>query len=125
MKKQLINITESDLNKIIIESIKSVLDENDDYIRYQKIRNPYDDKQRALTAYKNPIKDGVGLYDIRAKLLNIYYSVKNNRVDDTKKQVYRLYKMVDNMINQGFIASPYIADPYIDSSDIESPYEKI
>jgi hypothetical protein len=48
------------------------------------------------------LKSDTSLYDVRAKLSNVMKSLKNDNIDDAKKQVKRLYKLVDAMINQGF-----------------------
>lgn len=99
-KKQLIRLTEDDLHNIINESIKNILFE-EDYIKYHKNRNPYDDNTEG-NGVTQPVKKGVSLFDIRARIPNIMQALKNNKIDDTKKQLMRLYKLVDAMINQGF-----------------------
>lgn len=48
------------------------------------------------------LKSDTSLHDVRAKLSNVMKSLRNNNIDDAKKQVRRLYKLVDAMINQGF-----------------------
>ena len=98
-KKEFIRLTESDLYNIINESVKNILSEAD-YIKYHKNRNPYDDNAEG-NGVTQPVKKGVSLLDIRARIPNIMQALKNNRVDDAKKQLMRLYKLVDAMINQG------------------------
>ncbi len=98
-KKELIRLTENDLYNIINESIKNILLE-EDYIKYHKNRSPYDNNAEG-NGVTQPVKKGVSLFDIRAKIPNIMQALKNNRVDDAKKQLMRLYKLVDAMINQG------------------------
>lgn len=94
-------LTESKLNKIIKESINNVLME-EDYIKYHKYQSPYkrDKKEDESTP---PLKDNVSLYDIRGRISNILQALHNNHTDDAKKQITRLYKLVDALINQGHI----------------------
>ena len=99
VKKQLIKLTEGDLYRIIEESVNKILSE-EDYVKYYKNRNPYDDNAKGNGETK-PVKKGVSLFDIRARIPNIMQALQNNRVDDAKKQLLRLYKLVDAMINQG------------------------
>lgn len=102
MKKEIIKINESQLQNIIENEIRNVLNLNEaDYIKYPKYRTPYDDKKKS-EYYKQPLKNGVNLYDIRARLGNIRYALKEKRLEDAFKQAGRLYKMVDYMINQGY-----------------------
>ncbi len=68
--------------------------------RYKE--SPYDDNEKQ-TGASQPLKDDVSLFHIRQRVEEI---IRNCNVDDVeicKKQVMRLYKMVDAMINQGFI----------------------
>lgn len=95
-----IKLTETDLHNIIKESVKHILI-NEDYIKYHKHNNPYNDKESG-NGITQPLKNNTSLYDIRARIPNILYALKNNREDDAKKQLLRLYKLVDAMINQGF-----------------------
>ena len=99
MKKKIVKLTEKDLYNIINESVKNILFE-EDYIKYHKYRSPYDDNADG-NGVTQPVKKGVSLFDIRARIPNIMQALKNNRVDDAKKQLMRLYKLVDAMINQG------------------------
>jgi hypothetical protein len=99
-KKQLIRLTEGDLHNIIEESVKNILSE-EDYIKYHKNRNPYDDNADG-NGVTQPVKKGVSLFDIRARIPNIMRALKNNKINDADKQLMRLYKLVDAMINQGF-----------------------
>lgn len=98
-KKQLIRLTESDLQNIINESVKNILSE-EDYVKYHKYRSPYDDNAKG-NGVTQPVKKGVSLFDIRARIPNIMQALKNNKIEDAKKQLMRLYKLVDAMINQG------------------------
>ena len=98
-KKGIIRLTENDLYNIINESINNILSE-DDYVKYHKNRNPYDDKAER-NGETQSLKKSVSLFDVRARIPNIIQSLKNNRVDDAKKQLMRLYALVDAMINQG------------------------
>ena len=68
--------------------------------RYKE--STYDDNEKQ-TGASQPLKDDVSLFHIRQRVEEI---IRNCNVDDVeicKKQVMRLYKMVDAMINQGFI----------------------
>ena len=78
MKRQII-LTENDIHDIVENALNSILKE--DYVKYNKYNNPYDDN-----------KKGNG----------VTQPLKNERTDDAKKQLLRLYKLVDAMINQGF-----------------------
>jgi len=98
-EKQFLRLNEHQLKKIICESVKTILSEKD-YIKYNKNRNPYDDNADN-NGVTQPVKQGVSLFDIRARIPNIIQALKNNQVDDAKKQLMRLYKLVDAMINQG------------------------
>lgn len=98
-KKQLIRLTEDDLHNIIKESVKNILSE-EDYVKYHKNRNLYDDNADG-NGVTQQVKKGVSLFDIRARIPNIMQALKNNKIDDAKKQLMRLYKLVDAMINQG------------------------
>ena len=181
MKKQVIKLNESQLNKIIKESIKNLYEayetvqyqhfDNDDkrydayvlvdnsdgsilynyqvypgdfwkdvmndaiydadeqangncfgsYSVYGCINNQYDENTLVFSTdtdeinesrnlYTNQKGDGetqtlksdTSLHDVRAKLSNVMKSLRNDNIDDAKKQVRRLYKLVDAMINQGF-----------------------
>ena len=98
MTKQLIKITENDLHKIITKSVQNILSE-ENFVRYPKYGNPYIDKPQGENETK-PLKKGVYLDSVRARLGNVMMALKNNRIDDAKKQVKRLYELVDAMINQ-------------------------
>lgn len=98
MKKQTIKLTENDLHNIIKESIQTLIE--DEYVKYQKQRSPYDDKAKG-NGETQKLKNGVNLFDVRARIPHIMQALQNNRVDDAKKQLLRLYKLVDAMINQG------------------------
>lgn len=93
-------LIESKLKKIIKESINNVLME-EDYIKYHKYQSPYK-REKKETESTQPLKDNVSLYDIRGRLANTRQALHNNQIDDAKKQLARLYKLVDAMINQGF-----------------------
>jgi hypothetical protein len=99
-ESKIIKLTETKLNQIIKKSISDFLI-NEDYVKYPKYRSPYDDKAES-NGITQPVKKGVDLYDIRARLFNVSYALKNEKYDDAKKQLFRLYKLVDAMINQGF-----------------------
>lgn len=98
MNKQTIKLTESDLHNIIKESIQTLIE--DEYVKYQKHRSPYNNKAEG-NGETQELKNGVNLFDVRARIPNIMKALQNNRVDDAKKQLLRLYKLVDAMINQG------------------------
>lgn len=98
--KQIIHLKEKELHNIIKESLKDILI-NEDYIKYKKHNSPYNDKEIG-NGITQPLKNNTSLYDIRARIPNILYALKNNHNDDAKKQLLRLYKLVDAMINQGF-----------------------
>lgn len=66
--------------------------------------SPYDDKI-PQTGATQPIKKHVGLHDIRQRLEEIYRNCNVEDIDILKKQVQRLYKLVDSMINQGLIVT--------------------
>ena len=97
-KKQLIRLTEGDLHQIIDESIKNILSE-EDYIKYHKNPNPYTGEAKGDKATQ-PLKKNIYLDTVRGKIWNIAQALKNNRIEDAKKQVDRLFKLVDAMINQ-------------------------
>lgn len=93
-------LAESKLNKIIKDSINNILMEGD-YIKYHKYQSPYKSDKKE-TESTQPLKDNISLYDIRGRLANARQALHNNQIDDAKKQLARLYKLVDAMINQGF-----------------------
>ena len=97
-KKQLIRLTEGDLHNIINESIKNILSE-EDYIKYHKNPNPYTGEAKG-DKETQPLKKHIYLDTVRARIWNIAQALKNNRIEDAKKQVDRLFKLVDAMINQ-------------------------
>lgn len=99
-QKNTVNITESELHDIIKESVSALL-LNEDFVKYTKYRSPYDDKKEG-NGQTQPLKQNISLYDIRPRLANVLHALKNNKIDDAQKQVWRLYKLVDAMINQGF-----------------------
>lgn len=102
MKKEIIKITESQLYSIIENEIRNIISLNEDsYVKYHKYNSPYNDKEKG-NGVTQPLKNGTSLYDIRARIPNILYALKNDRKDDAKKQLLRLYKLVDTMINQGY-----------------------
>lgn len=98
MKRQII-LTENDIHDIVENALNSILKE--DYVKYNKYNNPYDDNKKG-DGVTQPLKNGVDLHDVRCRISNILYALKNERTDDAKKQLLRLYKLVDAMINQGF-----------------------
>ena len=98
-KKQLIRLTEGDLYNIINESVKNILSEAD-YIKYHKNPNPYTGEAKGNKATQ-PLKKNIYLDTVRARIWNIAQALQNNRIEDAKKQVSRLFKLVDAMINQG------------------------
>lgn len=73
----------------------------EDYVRYPKRQSPYDDTKQG-NGITQPVKDGVDLHDIRMRISTVLQALRNNRSEDAKKQLLRLYKLVDAMINQGF-----------------------
>ena len=91
--------TENDIHDIVENALNSILKE--DYVKYNKYNNPYDDNKKG-NGVTQPLKNGVDLHDVRGRISNILYALKNERTDDAKKQLLRLYKLVDAMINQGF-----------------------
>ena len=91
--KRKINLSERNLHRIIKESV--------DHVKYHKYKSPYDDNKEG-NGVTQPLNDDTSLYDIRARLSNILYALKNDRKEDAKKQILRLYKLVDAMINQGY-----------------------
>jgi hypothetical protein len=99
-QKKTIKISESDLHNLIKESVSKILLEGD-FTKYPKYNSPYNDKKTG-NGVTQPLKDNVSLYDIRPRLSNILQALKNNKTDDAKKQLLRLYKLVDAMINQGY-----------------------
>lgn len=103
-KQEVIKVSESELKTLIENEIQEILKINEinDYVRYPKYRSPYDDKKIG-NGVSQPIKDGTNLYDIRARLSNVLYALREKRPEDAKKQLLRLYKMVDAMINQGYV----------------------
>ena len=100
MDKKTIKLTENELQKLINESIEEVLN-SEEYVKYPKYDTPYNDNEKGNGATQ-PLKKNVSLYDIRARIPNILIALRNEKIDDAKKQFLRLYKMVDAMINQGF-----------------------
>lgn len=98
-KKEIIRLTESDLYNIINESVKNILSEAD-YIKYHKNPNPYTGEAKGNKATQ-PLKKNIYLDTVRARIWNIAQALQNNRIEDAKKQVSRLFKLVDAMINQG------------------------
>ena len=98
MKKQII-LTENDIHDIVESALNSILKE--DYAKYHKYNSPYDDNKNG-NGVTQPLKNSISLYDVRGRISNILYALKNERTDDAKKQLLRLYKLVDAMINQGF-----------------------
>lgn len=99
-KKQVIRLTEGDLHNIIKESVKNILSE-EDYVKYHKNPNSYTGEAKGDKATQ-PLKKNIYLDTVRSKIWNINQALKNNRIEDAKKQVGRLFKLVDAMINQGF-----------------------
>ena len=73
-----------------------ILSSNDGWYKVQ-----YDDNKTG-NGVTQPLKNCVDLHDVRGRISNILYALKNERTDDAKKQLLRLYKLVDAMINQGF-----------------------
>ena len=100
MEKKFIKLTENELQTLINESIEEVLN-TEDFIKYPKYDTPYNDKEEG-NGVTQPLKKNVSLYDIRARIPNILTALRNEKIEDAKKQLLRLYKMVDAMINQGF-----------------------
>jgi hypothetical protein len=98
--KEIVRISESDLHNLIKESISEILEEKD-FIKYPKYPSPYDDKKIG-NGVSQPVKNTTDLYDIRARIGNVLYALREKRPDDARKQLLRLYKLVDAMINQGF-----------------------
>lgn len=94
-------LSENKINKIIKESINNLLMEND-YIKYHKYQSPYK-RNKNEDESTPPLKDNVSLYDIRGRISNILQALHNNHTDDAKKQLIRIYKFVDALINQGYI----------------------
>ncbi len=64
--------------------------------------SPYDDNKEQ-TGVTQPLKDDMSLYHIRQRVEEIYRNCNVEDIDVLKKQIQRLYKLVDAMINQGFI----------------------
>lgn len=98
MKKQIM-LTENDIHDIVENALINILKE--DYVKYHKYNSPYDDNKNG-NGVTQPLKNGIDLYDVRGRISNILHALKNERTDDAKKQLLRLYKLVDAMINQGF-----------------------
>ena len=88
MKRQII-LTENDIHDIVENALNSILKE--DYVKYNKYNNPYDDNKKG-NGVTQPLKNGVDLHDVRGRISNILYALKNERTDDAKKQLLRLYK---------------------------------
>lgn len=65
-------------------------------------RNPYDHNQQGDNFSTQPLKNGIGLYDIRQRVQEIIHNCNPEDIAIAKKQAMRLYKLVDAMINQGF-----------------------
>lgn len=97
MKKQIM-LTENDIHDIVDNVLINILKE--DYVKYYKYGSPYDDNKKG-NGVTQPLKKGITLHDVRGRISNILYALKNERTDDAKKQLLRLYKLVDAMINQG------------------------
>jgi hypothetical protein len=100
MEKKFIKLTENELQTLINESIEEVLN-NEDYVKYPKYNTPYDDNKEG-NGVTQPLKNETSLYDVRARISNILIALRNDKKEDAKKQLLRLYKMVDAMINQGY-----------------------
>ena len=100
-RKQVIRLTENDLHNIIEESVNTIL-EDKDYVKYAKYPSPYDDENKNDNFQTKPLKSDINLQHVRARIANIRQALKNNKIEDAKKQTARLYKLVDSMINQGF-----------------------
>ena len=100
IKEEIVRISESDLHNLIKESISEILEQKD-FTKYPKYPSPYDDKKIG-NGVSQPVKDSTNLYNIRARISNVLYALREKRPDDAKKQLLRLYKLVDAMINQGF-----------------------
>lgn len=98
MSKQIFNLTEQELHNIIKESVKNILSE-EDYIKYPKYPNAYTSEPKG-DRETQPLKKHIYLDSVRGRISNIMLALKNNRIDDAKKQLMRLYKLVDAMINQ-------------------------
>lgn len=64
-------------------------------------RNPYDHNKKSDEFSTQPLRDGVGLHDIRQRVQEIIRNCNPEDIAIAKKQAMRLYKMVDAMINQG------------------------
>ncbi len=90
-----IRLTESELHNLIKESVNHILKEE----FYTKHQNPYDDTKKGNGQTK-PLKDNIYLDSVRARIGNILQSINNNNIEAAKKQLLRLYKLVDAMINQ-------------------------
>lgn len=65
-------------------------------------RNVYDDTKDPNKYSTQPLKNNVSLYDIRQRVEEILFNCNENDYKIAKKQIRRLYKFVDAMINQGF-----------------------
>lgn len=63
--------------------------------------NPYDHNKKSDEFSTQPLRDGVGLHDIRQRVQEIIRNCNPEDIAIAKKQAMRLYKMVDAMINQG------------------------
>jgi hypothetical protein len=103
MKPQHIQITENELKDFIKESIKQyIVDNNINEAFHNKYkRNPYGNIIKKDGYDFQPVKDGIGLYDIRQRVEEIIRNCNAQDVAIAKKQALRLYKLVDAMINQG------------------------
>lgn len=69
--------------------------------RYKE--SPYDDNAKQDGFSTQPLKKNVGLFDIRQRLEEIWRNCHTKDIEIAEKQAKRLYKMVDAMINQGYI----------------------
>lgn len=101
MEKRVIRLTEGDLHNIIEKSVNAIL-EDKDYVKYAKYSSPYDDENKNDDFQTKPLKSNINLQHVRARIANIRQALKNNKIEDAKKQSARLYKLVDAMINQGY-----------------------
>lgn len=77
---------------------------NEAYFNKTK-RNPYKETHNARE-YETPrLRDDISLFDVRQRLMEILGNCNAEDIPYLKKQVMRLYKMVDAMINQGYEVS--------------------
>ena len=94
-----IKLSETELYNLIKESVKNILSESEGYVKYQKHDSPYDDTKKG-NGQTQPLKDNIYLDRVRAMLSNVLIAFKHEKYEDAKKQVLRIYKLVDAMINQ-------------------------